>query len=402
MYYTFFSVFYLFSFPKINGYSAFDCRGQGAWELNVSDNAIQTERIQNWLAYRQNRCLPNEKVDYYTLTNNFGGIGSSVMNSVVNFMKSLELNQIYAPNAYWVWGYNNASQCSRNMLSVDCFSQPLTNCEPKTGLSSLPNSINITEANALINGPSDICQLGIHTKKPIVWVFGQLFIYHLRLPYHSAHKVHHDITTALHLLRTAPNPNPQQYTCLTAALHVRTGHLDWGRHAFDGIAHINELTKINEELKIKNQQHICGVYISALNINDTIFQNFTLGKWNFAYGFTFLIYERFTGDPNMEVEYQFAQWKNKPNFDPLPVYLEYIMDIGIFNEVDIFIGSHSNVVHFAASMRYALHPEYPNNHTCWLDSRNHDLPSCLGTWDAVVFWRQVVGGFNGGAIFFDG
>ena len=69
-------------------------------------------------------------------------------------------------------------------------------------------------------------------------------------------------------------------------------------------------------------RQICGVYISALNLNDTIFANLTFNKLTYLHGFHFLVYERFTGNGSTEVELQYAKWIATLGFDPLPVFEE--------------------------------------------------------------------------------
>jgi hypothetical protein len=154
------------------------------------------------------------------------------------------------------------------------FTQPLTFCVPNGSTTSvlpslLPyrNTISVDDANNFLNGSASVCDLGKLTQNPIPWVFGQLLIYHLRLTTASSQRVHHVVSQTIHRLRHLPTSTTtstssgtthenstsksNEYTCVTAAIHVRTGQPDGGgRHAFDGQAHLPSITTIKYEFTI--------------------------------------------------------------------------------------------------------------------------------------------------------
>jgi len=191
---------------------------------------------------------------------------------------------------------------------------------------------------------------------------------------------------------------------LTAAIQVRTGLPDGNRRSFDGKEHLLALQNMNTKLLLEKKE-ICGVYVATGDPNATIFANLTINKPTFFEGFHFMLIPQFIGNPKLEMEWQIGQWKMEPNFDPANVYLEYLTDIKVMSEVDIFYASHSNVVIVVSAMRAALHPEYINDYMCLLDSHQppntaHLHPVCVGSWDMQRFYQAAMKGFDGGAVFF--
>lgn len=387
-------------------YSAVTCANQPVWELSIDDNRNMSARFQNWVGYAQNACVKTRQKEYWMASQEYGGIGSYLTGSVINLIKALEIGHIYEPWGKFKFAYANASMCSRGLITVDCFSvPPLTNCNPPhiqaNPITEYPPHIDPVDAESFMKN-SDICTYGKVTKKTILWVLGQLYLYHMRLMQSLEIRFSAEWKRIIKLLNSVP-PSVPSNKCLTAAIQVRTGMPDGNRRSFDGKEHFAALQSMNEKLLLEKKE-ICAVYVATGDPNATVFANISVNKPTLLGGFHFLMVPRFIGDPKLEMEWQIGQWKMDPNFDAANVYLEYLVDIKIMSEANIFYGSHSNVVVVVSSLRAALHPEYLNSHTCFLDSHHaHSAnlhPVCLDSWDMLRFYQAAMKGFDGGAIFF--
>lgn len=381
------------------GWSAFTCVGQEPWEVTAEDNSEATKIFQNWILFRQNRCINTTSIPFWVKTQPYGGLGSHLTASVADLLKATELGHIYFPMAGYVWGYGNQSRCSRGIRAVDCYNLPLTLCTPNKPLLHYPSEINVTSAVEFHDGPSDICVVTKKLKKTILWTMGQVYLYHIRLPPVLNHEFEAEYKMTMKILKSA-KPKRKENKCVTTAIHVRTGHLDFGRRPFDGSEHIDRLQQMNKDLQTHGKE-ICSVFVATSDPNATIFANATLGRLSPMHGFDILIMPRFLGNTSLEMEQQIFFYALTPGFRTDRLYVEYLLDMRIIGGVDIFLGSHSNMLVFANGIRAALHPEFPNNQTCFLDSRYPGAPmSCMGTMGMLKFLRDAAGGFNGGSLYF--
>lgn len=382
------------------GWSAFTCAGQPAWEVTIEDNTAASKTIQNWFAFRQNRCVNDSSVGLWRKNQKHGGIGSHMTAGVHNFLKATELGQIFAPEAGYAWGFNNASQCSRHIKAVDCFTLPLTHCDFGHPLTQYPADVNVEKAVAFHDGTSDVCVITKKLRKTILWTMGQGILYQHRLPPNLHKEWSDEYTLAMKLLRSSRPKHHKNNACITASIHVRTGQPDFGRRPLNGSEHIANLNAMNEEL-MKNNKEICGVFVATSDPNATIFASATLGKLSPMHGYDVLLMPRFVGNTSMEMEHQIWYLTASPEFRPDRLYVEYLVDLKIFGETEVYIGSHSNMFLIAAGYRAALHPEYPNEYSCFLNSINPDIPlACFGSVGALQFFQNGVHGFDGGSIFF--
>eukprot|EP01033_Poteriospumella_lacustris_P004026 gene4027-2871_t len=310
------------------------------------------------------------------------------------------MGHIFAPEEGYVWGFSNASQCSRHIKAVDCFTLPLTHCDFGHPLTQYPTDVNVENAVAFHDGSSDICIITKKLRKTILWTMGQGLLYQTRLP-PTLHKEWSDeYTLTMKLLRSSRPKHHKNNTCITASIHVRTGHLDFGRRSLDGSEHITNLNAMNEKL-MKNNKEICGVFVATSDPNATIFASAAPGKLSPMHGYDVLLMPRFVGNTSMEMEQQIWYLAANPGFRPDRLYVEYLLDLKMFGETEVYIGSHSNMFLVAAGYRAALHPEYRNEYSCFLNSRQPGIPmACFGSMGVLQFFREAVQGFNGGSVYF--
>eukprot|EP01033_Poteriospumella_lacustris_P014532 gene14532-10386_t len=260
--------------------------------------------------------------------------------------------------------------------------------------------VNVEKAVAFLDGTSDVCVITKKLRKTILWTMGQGLLYQTRLPPNLHKEWSDENTLIMKLLRSSRPKHHKRNTCITASIHVRTGHPDFGRRSLNGSEHITNLNAMNEEL-MKNNKEICGVFVATSDPNATIFASATLGKLSPMHGYDVLLMPRFVGNTSMEMEHQIWYLTASPEFRPDRLYVEYLVDLKSFGETEVHIGSHSNMFLMAAGYRAALHPEYPNEHSCFLNSIHPDIPlACFGSEGALQFFQNGVHGFDGGSIYF--
>ena len=398
-------------FPVLLATSAFDCKGQKAWPVHTHDNDIMMPKFQNMLQAYQQKCSKS-RLDYWTTTNYGGGIGAGMMISIVNFMKAFELGKIYRPKTPWLWAAPKPSvNCFNEFASVDCFNTPLSTCWYKGNASfftNLTTSINTTEAFDFIKKPCDICTLAKKSNKTILWVMGQMLHYHMRLPDFFQRQVDARIETIFPKNLTAEIDPITKLKCMSASLHVRGGTPDFSRRPFDGKDHIHILNQYNKKFKALNST-ICKVYVSGDHLEDTIFypqelKNQTGGNFSAPFtvrngSFVFMSLPRYIAAPG-ELEHQVKFIKFQSNITMVSLYSEYVEDLLLHAQSDLFVGSHSNMYAAVSALRKAYHPSAKNDMTCFLDSRRSPPPlECLNTMGAYTFFRDAYAGFNGGSIF---
>lgn len=87
--------------------------------------------------------------------------------------------------------------------------------------------------------------------------------------------------------------------------------------------------------------------------------------------------------------------------------LEYLADLEIMADADVFIGSHSSVYPIATALRIARYGEhFQGEQNCFLDIRHGPVPPLVCEKDIEIskcckeeIWQDFLGGFNGGSVF---
>lgn len=429
------------TFFVVDAFSPFTCKGTPRWPLNLDDNEEMMARFQNMLRYYQNRCTPSFNKYEYSTEITRGGIGFTSAFSAINLLKAFELGHIYRPNGVWIWSDSN---CFSKSSSIDCFNIPLSYCL----LSPIPPSerINKTDALKLIPRPCDVCTLGLKSKKSILWVYGQLIHYQLRLPPAMEQKVLENVAKIFPVKRAASHVDKTKVRygeheihntsvvpiddvfkyhyplekgkidpktglhCLTAAIQVRGGNPDIHRKPLNGTEHLKILLEYNERLKHHNFA-ICEVYVGADHIEETIFYpksfpkgnvgNFTI-PFHYQHGpFVFKSLPRYISAPG-EIEYQVPAIKKSGNVTMQLLYQEFMEDVWLYTHSDILLASLSNLYRIAASLRQAYYPRLFNNVTCCVNSKTVPISlSCANSKESNELFSKLYGGFDGGVPFFD-
>ncbi len=426
--------------PIAKCYSVFDCRCCPTWEVTTEDNNIMSRRYLNWLSWRQNECSNSRgflDVNKYSF-----GYGSSINLSCIDILKALELGAVYRPAYPWLWSspseYVNASSlhantindgCYSHMDSLDCFNIPVSYCQLNETYGMIPGHfgeplVNKTDAAALIPGPTDICTQAKLTKKSMLWVFGMILHYHMRLPA-KTHKVVRDRLMSVFPKGTGNAPkNIDPITgkeCMTASLHIRAGNPDFGRVPLNGQEHFDHLLEYNNRIADQNRI-ICSVYVSGDHLDQTIFAKYITEEFPKSVNnsrsdeksvlwpsklvtaregsFLFKFLPHYVLEP-YEIEFQVAQIKQHNKLSMEDLYLEFVTDVKVLSAADIFFGSWSNIFIVTDALRNAYRPELPNNSTCFIQSaRASKKLECRGGGDVLKIWRDLFGGFLGGGVMY--
>lgn len=396
----------------VDSFQPFDCSAHKAWPVTTEDNHHAMVRFQNTLAAYQHRCSKNG-MDYAGATRYEGGIGFGTVSSVVTLMESFENYVMYRPYERWIWSEANSSDCNTPFGSADCHNIPLTYCWYKSNVTAAPAwmNINYTDAYQYIPNPSDICTIGIITQKSLLWVFGQMIHYHIRLPPALEHRVETRVQQIFpkHYHKIHITDPITGLRCLSASLHIRGGEPDGERKPLNGTEHLRVLEEYNHKLKAQGSV-ICKVYISGDHLEDSIFfpnDQIRPTPGNYSNGFNvrnssfeFMALPRFVPFPG-EVEPQLEGYKKNKIVTMQYLYQEYMEDLRLHAHADIFIGSTSNLMFVVGALRQAYHPHWSSDRTCFLESHD-DPPSlvCLNSKKMIDFYQLPYKGFNGGTIFF--
>eukprot|EP01036_Dinobryon_divergens_P030970 gene30970-40299_t len=247
----------------------------------------------------------------------------------------------------------------------------------------------------------DICGMGAMTSKPTIWVLGQLLFYHLRPNPIVEVNVQKRVREAL------KPPTPLPPGSLTLAMHIRSGmeKYEVGRNSRKSLGisrYVDVLDEIQSRL-LKQGRSLGLVYLcSHLPAASYVSTEYMTKTYPRAFQYSTLPRIDLGKEDPEKIVFN-AVVSGYVGFPPLKeVYIEYLSDIHIMVEADIYIGAFSNVYGVAGSMRMAKYPQRPLNHTCLLDIHMDPPPlMCEGTADTTPFWRSVgSGGFDEVTSFF--
>ena len=397
--------------------------------MAIDDNNITMSRFQNMLSYYQHRCSleANNKSNskYWMSTDAAGGIGYTILTAGANILRAFELGNIFKPAGSWIWG--DDQHCFNASKSTDCFNLPLTYCKsvPNDQIASLV-TFDRNDALDLIPKPCDVCNLAKLVKKSMMWVYGQVLHYHIRLPPALERKIQARIqpifpnlvnTTRDHRViqkvdRISYRDPQTGLRCVTAAIHIRSGDPDISRIPLNGTEHLQVLHEYNVRLRAQNVT-ICDVYVGSDHIEDTIFfPKDLLGKSRVGGfspaivhrkdSFVFKTLPRYIMAPG-EIEYQIQAIKTSGNITMEYLYQEFMEDALLYSHADIFIGAFSNMFGLVSALRQAYYPQLPNNATCFFNTRKSVMSlNCMNSQGALSLFRYENGGWDGGAMFFSG
>jgi hypothetical protein len=388
---------FLINITLVSSYSIYECSGN--WNITYSDNRQAGKVFLNWLKAFQNdanRCKAN-KISRGTSA--FSGIGSSYNLATVDFLKQLELGNIYEPSRWWLWA-NRDNNCTFGKPSFGCFSKPYTYCgHEKLGYDDENwSNFNLEAANNFSTIPLDICQMAITSKKPYVWITGQL-LHFLLNPRHDVREI---VSKRMSLVYPINNKH------ITIGVHIRGGQPDGQRKALKVTDVLKKVDEKVEELKLTGKI-VTQVFMCSDTQETNIISKEYMTKM-YPRNFSYVILPHLNYSVGTEAEYilrdQTTGNKNNNISILIPtdfdIYAEWFTDVEILTHADVFIGSHSNIYITVAALRIARFPERPMRDTGYFDTR-YDPPVWMEEGGNPIhgtpIWKNAYGGFRGGVAF---
>lgn len=211
-----------------------------------------------------------------------GGFGISVVyTNLKTFFLSLEFGRIFRPMGHYLWADTNASACTLGIDSLDCYHALLSPCGLPGHEHLLLPTVDATNATNVGRAifpaeQTDMCMLAKATKKPLVWVFGQMVHYETRLSPTIAPLVQERVQTVLRGARKPPSSSMVPGGGgiggggggLVMAVHVRAGKPDRGRHVLSMDQYMAAIDVKVHELAQQGQQ-VSLVYLASQHHEST-------------------------------------------------------------------------------------------------------------------------------------
>ena len=304
--------------PNAVDRATWDCESR-EWYKETLTRDEQRERnaiFQEWLNNFQNDC--SRSVFYDKTIPGAAGIGSSLNGAVVNFGRSLQMNQIYKPKGNWIWA-GNSTRCG-GATSLDCFFKDFSTCDvtKKDGVNGqLPKEFNPVA--------TDVCTISATARMPVIWLFGQLLTYITRLDEVMEFQVNSFIESLY-------KENGLSKDMLYLSAHIRRGTPDGNRRHVPLEDYFNLLNS-QVSLSLDTSTPISFIYASGDNIYETLPVSFNYSN------LVKVIRPKFTVTKEKE-----SEWAVRANKDLAEtLVIEFLVDIKMYMNSFSFIGVHSNV-----------------------------------------------------------
>lgn len=324
-------------------YHCADCKHYKSWEVDYSNNTADSTDLQNYFYLFQNSL---ERCKQFPLDKNTkagGGLGHGYAVSFPKyFFLALESGRSMRPVSDWLWADKEFFNCTLGIHSIDCYNDPIGFCGVPGYENQLIKDVNYssTRIGRLLGSENpDICNIGLKLKKPLIWVYAQVITYltQFRQDVALAIKKRYDQAFSKNVKGG-----------LTLAAHYRTGQLDRGRWVVGLNDFIRVLdTKISEEGLKSIDNNVTMVYLASHIHDNTTFtstEQMTRDYPNRPYDFSILPIMNVVShnDSIQELEYMLkagAGVFNRTRHSVATHVMEYLADVEIMVNADIFIGS---------------------------------------------------------------
>jgi len=203
------------------------------------------------------------------------------------------------------------------------------------------------------------CALGRVLKKSVAWVAGQYLRYIIR-PTKETQNIVDTLKSGVF------DPNRNRTNSSTVVIHLRGGHVDWGRTVVP-LHHYMEALKIKEKKLLNEGRPITTVYLVSVD-NKESFHNVSYMNEHFPGNFEYKILPRFQlGDLKDEFENALKYNQNFSSMSRAPFVYEFLADLQLMVEADCFIGSVSSIYLITTFLRYTKLDAYKNKDcNCYL------------------------------------
>ena len=393
-------------------YSPFTCVGRIKWPITTEDNIRASKKIQNWIAMQMNNFSNCNRDSVISQLLVGFGIGSSIWSSLKLLVLGLESGRIYRPETQWLWA-DKPENCTFEIDSYDCFSELISHCFHHEGTNTSADHktiFNVTEGQAYSPTSLDICDMGKKSRKPVIWVAGQLVRYHTRIRLdlmdEFISRVNMILDYDLPSVTEGVDP-PPDIKGLTVGVHIRVGSPDNNRknsRIKDALDYINQeiIPEVEAMGKFVKSVYLCSHDQDLAGIVNEQHMLVTFPpKHNYTYrvlAHTTFSHSRLK-NAEAEVALRLSKQHNISRPPAKDIYVEFLADVEILTRCDIFIGAHSNVYALVASLRMARYPARRLHWTLYLDSRKGFVPVTEKDDGGHLFWKESFRGFDGGSSF---
>lgn len=352
-------------------FSVFHCGSYNAksWEItNHTDHEnSDIKNFQSFLYFWQNNCLNRKRSHEYIDNENDKNFATMIMNHIKHFILAIELGQIYRPkNNIKIIGYNNIHNCSLGLGAIDCFFKPISRCEAKKhhvydiqAVDELDTmDLSTGKEIALTLGGHDICAAAKYMKKSVQWIHGQYLDFMIQSRLDIASNITRRKNEILDIVK-------QKESGMSIGVYVE------GIHQISEVSALIEFIDMKSKFLIDNGKLLTMVYISSdssieLNLLNNIVTAYPR-PWSYS-----------------------LSTSSRSGKDSV---IDFLSDVEILSNTDMFIGFFSNMYIMIALLRIARNfGEHKD--ICYIDPFSVDLKDiilCEGSEAAKVSWRRFDG-----------
>jgi hypothetical protein len=345
----------------------FNCKDYQPWPVNVTSAAAVAQArdmLQTWLFARQHsqwRCSM-AGIDVYSAQ---GGIGNGYLRAAAVMERAIRHGKIYRPTKSYYWA-SNAVGCTYNKPYFDCYTKEFSGCGLVTPYMLHPPSIvpldqddRTTELGKMLNtdGGVNVCMIAQALQKPTVWVAGQYLKYVMRLRDDIQQQVDQRVNGIFTDVK-------QPYSTIT--VHYRGGIPDMDRKVYSLDVYMEAVRLKAHELELQGRP--VAVVNLASQDNERIFHNasYMHDRYGGKYDFKFLPALTSGVDKSREIELELTAHPEVPR---QPFVVEFIADLKLMVEADVYIGSLSSIYMLTMLLRYANNPGLHKPFTCMINHR---------------------------------
>lgn len=337
------------------------CKNYDPWPVDsnmLDPSTVTTNDFQHWLLARQHsESICNSK-GAVTELNDSGGMGMFLFMWIPDlFAKSFEEGKVFRPlHPVFDWSDLDENYCTNHIRSVDCYFHSISNCTINTEFSTI--DYQTTKVGKLLDHLEqfDTCTLAMKLHKSLIWVVGQLIHYTIQMRKDIRGIVNKRVDDILY--------DKEQH--FTVGIHVRTGQLDYGRKVLSLESYMDALEKKLTLIDDIVQNRQIMIYFACNDIKNTIkTQEYLQEKFGEKYIYRFFYSMVVDVDMSKEIEYQF--YANYTGISRRQLMIEYLTDVHVLTQTDLFIGSESSNYGVISALKHALYAPRFDSNICYID-----------------------------------
>jgi hypothetical protein len=346
-----------------------NCKGQ-EWEIDTNplNNGIISQKFQRWITAMQYTCSAEKPV--YTMMHTEGGFAHHMSQAASQLISSIEINQIYRPDAIFKWSEFPAN-CTFGKPMIDCFFEPISPCfrigtETQISTGKFASSFaslgwNITEGMEF-GSSMDTCRMAMLSKKSLQWVGGQFYLFIMRL----RKDIEIEVNELVNRILNQYNHESESYI----AWNMRGGNPDGA----DRVGKLNVtncisyIDRMAADMTKRSGKPVTLVYLASDHPTDN-FQSADYMTRHFPRPWKYVELPHVILDAG---EVEFALEKHTDGNTRRQMAVEFLADMRLFSVSDGFVGAVGNMYYVVTQIRAALESGY-REHTCYIISHSYEF-----------------------------